>query len=425
MILLIFRLFQGLAGGGMTPVAQSILAAAFPPEQRARGFAIYGIAVVLAPAIGPTLGGWLSDNWSWHWCFLINVPVGIGSLVAVALLLPSSTERRKQREAMWRSGNIRFDAIGFALVAGFLGGLELVLDRGQEYDWFGSTFIVVSAAVSVTCLALFIPWELLHKDPLIDLRLLVKRQFGTCFAIMLCMGAVLIATTQFLPQLLQEDYGYTATVAGLALSPGGVVTMFVFAIVGRLGAVEPKYAIAVGGLIVAGAMYDLTRLYGGLNFGFFAWSRIYLGIGLPLVFNFVTSASYTGLPPEKTDQASSLINVARNLGGSMGVALAQTVLARREQFHQSRIVEHIGSWNPVYNQTLRQVENYFKTKPLTGEGASAAQSAVGYVGQQVQAQVSLWAYIDVFFALSLVGLAITVFAMTLRPNRSAPAHPAH
>ncbi len=414
-------MFQGLAGGGMTPVAQSILAAAFPPDQRSRGFAIYGVAVVLAPAIGPTLGGWLSDNWSWHWCFFINVPVGIASLIAVALLLPCSPERRKQREAMWKSGRIRFDFIGFALVSAFLGSLEMVLDRGQEYDWFGSTFIVTFATISAVSLVLFIPWELVRKDPLIDLRLLVSRQFGTCFMIMLCMGAVLIATTQFLPQLLQDDFGYTATVAGLALSPGGVVTMCVFAVVGRLGFVEPKYAIAVGGAIVAMAMVDLTRLYGGLNFGFFAWSRIYLGIGLPLVFNFVTTASYAGLPPEKTDQASSLINVARNLGGSMGVSLAQTILARREQFHQSRLVEHIGSWSPAYNQTLQEVENYFRTQPLVGQGAGAAKSAVGWIGEQVQAQASFWAYIDVFFSLSLVGVAIVVLALTLKPVRSAAA----
>ena len=201
--LLLFRVFQGLAGGGMTPVAQSILAAAFPPSQRARGFAIYGVAVVLAPAIGPTLGGWLSDNWSWHWCFLINVPVGLGSLAAVAAFLPSSEERKKQRQKMWKSGNIRFDFWGFLFVALFLGGLELVLDRGQEYDWFGSTYIRISASVSAAGLLLFAPWELTRKDPLIDLRLLVSRQFGTCFMIMLCMGGVLIATTQFLPQVLQ------------------------------------------------------------------------------------------------------------------------------------------------------------------------------------------------------------------------------
>ncbi len=419
--LLIFRVLQGLAGGGMTPVAQSILAAAFPPEKRSQGFAIYGIAVVLAPAIGPALGGYLSDNWSWHWCFLINVPVGIASLASIALLLPTPAEETKRRKKLWKSGDLRFDYVGFILVATFLGALEVVLDRGQEDDWFGSSFITTFATISAAALILFIPWELLHKHPLIDLKMLASRQFGTCFLIMLGLGAVLISTTQFLPQILQEDFGYTATLAGLAISPGGLVTMFMFFLVSRLGFIDPKYLIAAGGLIMAASMYDLTNTYGDLNFAFFAWSRVYLGIGLPLVFNSVTTASYNGLPPEKTDQASSLINVARNFGGSIGVSLAQTTLARREQFHQTRLAEHVGNWNPAYGETLQQVQNYFATKPLVGTGAGAYRTAVAFIGQLVQTQASLWAYIDVFFSLMLIGLAITALALTLRPVKSGQA----
>ena len=417
--LLIFRVLQGLAGGGMTPVAQSILAAAFPPQKRAQGFSIYGIAVVLAPAIGPTLGGWLSDNFSWHWCFLINVPVGIGSLVAIASLLPASAEKRKERRAMWRTGNIRFDLVGFLLVSTFLGALEVVLDRGQEDDWFGSPFIVSFSVIAAVALVLFVPWELIQKEPLIDLRLLVSRQFGTCFLIMLGMGAILIATTQFLPQILQDDFGYTATLAGLVLSPGGVVTMVMFFIIGRISFIDPKFLIALGGIIIAAAMYNLTNLYGGLNFAFFAWSRVYLGIGLPLVFNSVTSASYSGLAPTQTDQASSLINVARNFGGSIGVSLAQTILARRTQFHQSRLAEHVGTWNPAYGETSQQVQNYFATKPLVGAGAGTHRTALAWIGQQVEIQASLWAYIDVFFALMLIGVMITLLAFTLRRVQTA------
>jgi DHA2 family multidrug resistance protein len=213
------------------------------------------------------------------------------------------------------------------------------------------------------------------------------------------------------------DFGYTATLAGLAISPGGLVTMVMFIVVGRLGFIDPKYLIALGGLIMAAAMYDLTNTYGDLDFGFFAWSRVYLGLGLPLVFNSVTSASYNGIAPDKTDQASSLINVARNFGGSIGVSLAHTTLARREQFHQSRLVEHIGSWNPAYGETLQQVQNYFATKPLVGTGAGAYRTALAWIGQVVQTQASLWAYIDVFFTLSLIGVAITVLAITLRPAK--------
>ena len=239
--LLIFRVMQGLAGGGMTPVAQSILAAAFPPAKRSQGFALYGIAVVVAPAVGPTLGGWLSDNLSWHWCFLINVPVGLISVILIYFIIPSSPQKRKEREKLWARGP-NFDVIGFLLIVTFLGGLEVVLDRGQIDDWFGSSFIVTFAAISATAMLLFIPWELNRSQPLIDLKMLTGRQFGTCaFVIMLVTGALLIATTQILPQLLQEEFGYTATLAGLAISPGGAVTMIMMVVVGRLGFVQPRY----------------------------------------------------------------------------------------------------------------------------------------------------------------------------------------
>ena len=202
--LLIFRVMQGLAGGGMTPVAQSILAAAFPPAKRSQGFALYGIAVVVAPVVGPTLGGWLSDNISWHWCFLINVPVGIVCVAAVYFILPSSPERKKERQKLWAKGP-DFVVVGLILIATFLGALEVVLDRGQIDDWFGSPFIVTFAAISATALLLFIPWELNRSRPLIDLNMLTSRQFGTCFLVMLGTGALLIATTQALPQVLQDQ----------------------------------------------------------------------------------------------------------------------------------------------------------------------------------------------------------------------------
>jgi DHA2 family multidrug resistance protein len=203
------------------------------------------------------------------------------------------------------------------------------------------------------------------------------------------------------------------------LSPGGVVTMVMFFIIGRINFIDPKFLIALGGIIIAAAMYNLTNLYAGLNFAFFAWSRVYLGIGLPLVFNSVTSASYNGLAPAQTDQASSLINVARNFGGSIGVSMAQTILARRTQFHQSRLAEHVGTWNPAYGETSQQVQNYFATKPLVGAGAGTHRTALAWIGQQVEIQASLWAYIDVFFALMLIGVMIALLAFTLRPVQKA------
>ena len=407
----------------MTPVAQSILAAAFPPAKRSQGFALYGIAVVVAPAVGPTLGGWLSDNLSWHWCFLINVPVGLISLVLIYMIIPSSPEKKKEREQLWAKG-INFDVVGFLLIAAFLGCLEVVLDRGQIDDWFDSGFIVTFAAISATALLLFIPWELNRPKPLIDIKMLTGRQFGTCFIIMLVTGALLIATTQILPQLLQEEFGYTATLAGLAISPGGAVTMVMMVVVGRLGFVQPRYLIAVGAAIACYAMVDLLRLITpDADYSYFAWSRIYLGIGLPLIFIPITTASYDGIPPDKTDQASALINLARNFGGSMGVALSQSVLARREQFHQSRLVEHLGSWNPFYNDTLSRIQGYLNGRPATG---SSTGTSVAIVDQMVQTQAALLAYIDVFVALGVIAMVMVPLALTLRTvNRSAGSKPAH
>ena len=417
--LLFFRILQGLAGGGMTPVAQSILAAAFPPEKRGQGFAMYGVAVVVAPVVGPTLGGYLSDNFSWHWCFLINAPVGLICVLLVQFYIPDTAKEQADRAKLWAKG-LHFDTVGFLLIATFLGALEVVLDRGQQDDWFSSNFINTFAVIAVVSLLLFIPWELTRKEPLIDLKMLAGRQFGACWLVMLATGAILISTTQFLPQLLQEFYGYTATLAGLSLTPGGLVTMAMMFVVGQLsGRIQPKYLIAAGGAIVALSMYHLTNIYADLNFGFFAWSRVYTGIGLPLIFIPITTASYDGIPPNKTDQASALINVARNLGGSIGVSLAQTVLARREQFHQSRIVESVGAWNPYYAQTVNGATNYYTNQG--GGVGSPAQQALGYVGQQVQTQASFLAYIDVFFVLGIVSAIAVPLALTLRSVKPGKA----
>jgi MFS transporter, DHA2 family, multidrug resistance protein len=416
--LLLFRVLQGLAGGGMTPVAQSILADAFPPNKRSQGFAIYGVAVVVAPVVGPILGGWLSDNWSWHWCFFINAPVGLASLIAVYFLIHDKKKDQDERRKMWAKG-LHFDLVGFLLLATFLGALEVVLDKGQEDDWFGSNFIVTFASISATALLLFIPWGLVKKDPIIDLRMLASRQFGACFIVMLGVGAILIATTQMLPELLQASYGYTATLSGLALSPGGVVTMVMMFVVGRLDFVQPKYLIAAGGAIVAYGMYYLTSLYSDTDFGFFVWSRVIVGVGLPLMFVPITTASYDGLQPDKTDLASALINLARNFGGSIGVSMSQTLLARREQFHQSRLAEQVGTWNPHYHQTLQRAQSYFAGQPSTG--GDPTQTANAWIGQAVELQASFLSFIDVFFILGVVAAFIVPVALTLRSVKTGKA----
>jgi DHA2 family multidrug resistance protein len=274
--------------------------------------------------------------------------------------------------------------------------------------------IVSFALTSAVCLITLIPWELTRDDPIVDLRLLGRRHFGACWLVMLGTGAVLISSTQFLPQILQTDFNYTALLAGLSLSPGGIATLMVMPIVGRLvGIVQPKYLIMVGSLIVTFAMWHLTGLNGDITYGYAAFARVILGIGLPLLFLPVTTASYDGVPPDKTNQASALINVARNLGGSMGVALAQTTFAQRQQFHQSRLVEHISASDVGYQQALDAFTRYFQDQG--SDPQQAASQAVAAIGKTLQTQIDLLSYIDVFWTLAIIGAIMVPLALIIRP----------
>ncbi|MBW5433281.1 DHA2 family efflux MFS transporter permease subunit [Bradyrhizobium canariense] len=418
--LVLFRILQGLGGGGMATSEQAILADSFPPHKRGQAFAIYGVAVVVAPVVGPTLGGWITDTYTWHWVFLINVPMGLLSLFLVGTLVKEPSGAEEEREKLLSKG-LRVDYVGFLLVAIGLGSLEYVLDEGQRNDWFGSNMIVFFAVLSAMSLLALIPWELTREDPIVDLRLLGRRQFAACFLVMLATGAVLISTTQLLPQLLQSDLNYTAMLAGLALSPGGIATLVLMPVVGRLvSSVQPKYLIMLGATIVAFSMWHLTGLTGDITYGYAAMSRIFLALGLPFLFLPVTTASYDGVPPDKTNQASALINVARNIGGSMGVALAQTILAQRQQFHQSRLIEHAAPSDLGYQQAIETMTRFFQAQ---GSNASdAAAQAVAWVGRTLQQQVDLLAYIDVFWTLAVIAVLMIPTAAVLRPIKlGAPA----
>lgn len=418
--LVLFRIIQGLGGGGMATSEQAILADSFPPQKRGQAFAIYGVAVVVAPVIGPTLGGWITDTYSWHWVFLINVPMGLLSLFLVGTLVkePSSAE---QERAELLSKGLRVDYIGFILIAVGLGALEFVLDEGQRNDWFGSNIILSFALLAAFCLLALIPWELSRDDPIVDIRLLGTRQFGACALVMLGTFAVLISTTQLLPQLLQIEVGYTAMLAGLALSPGGVATMMLMPVAGRLvSVVQPKYLIMFGAAVAALSMWHMTGLTGDISYGYAALARIYLAIGLPFLFLPVTTASYDGVPPEKTNQASALINVARNIGGSMGVAVAQTLLAQRQQFHQSRLIEHAAPSDLGYQQTIDQMTRFFQAQGASANDASS--QAIAWVGRTLQQQVDFLAYIDVFWSLAIIAALLIPIAATLRSiDLGAPA----
>ena len=410
-LLIFFRVLQGLGGGGMAPSEQTILADTFPQSKRAQAFALYGVAVIVAPTVGPTLGGWITDNWSWHWIFFINAPIGLLSLALVSWLVTDPEALQRERMAMFARG-FNVDWIGILLVALSLGCLEVVLARGQRDDWFSSDFIILCATMSAGAFVVFLPWELSRKDPVVDVSLLFQRQFGTCFLTMLFVGAVLFSSIQLLPQLEQTDFGYSATLAGLSLMPGGFAMLLMMPLAAQASnLVQPKYLMAFGMSVVALAMWHATSLTSNATFDYFVWSRIFQTVGLPFLFIPITSASYATVAPEQTNQASALINVARYLGGSIGVAMATTLLIRREQFHQLRLTEHLYQSSLLFQQALQRTAS--DLVPRGTSVADAQHQAVGVIEQLVQRQASLISYMDVFYVFAVLAFAMVFLVLML------------
>jgi MFS transporter, DHA2 family, multidrug resistance protein len=415
--LIVFRILQGLGGGGMPTSEQAMLADTFPPHQRPQAFAIYGIAVIVAPTVGPTIGGWLTDNYSWHWIFFINVPFGILSLVLVQwLVVEPEVLERERRERL--AGGLKIDWTGFALIALGFGSLEYVLDRGQIDDWFNSTTIITFATISACSFIFLVPWELTRDDPIVDLRLLLQRQFGMAFIAMFAVGAVLFGSSQITPQLMQTNFSYTAMLSGLAMMPGGIAMLLMMPFAGQIiPHMEPKYWMAIGFAIIALAMWYSTSLVPDASFSYFAIVRVFQTVGLPFMFIPINSVAYTGLPPQKTSEASALVNVARNLGGSVGVSLANTELVRRSQFHQSRLVEGLIPSSPTMQSTLHNMTQYFAH---VGSPTNAQGRAVDVIGQLVSNQASLLAYIDIFYTWSIFA-AVLIPLVLLLIRRVGPA----
>jgi MFS transporter, DHA2 family, multidrug resistance protein len=421
--LIFFRILQGLGGGGMPTSEQAILADTFPPQKRGQAFALYGVAVIVAPTVGPTIGGWITDNFSWHWIFFINVPIGLISLALVHWLVDEpETLERERRERL--AGGLKVDWVGFALIAITLGSLEVVLDRGQIEDWFKSNTIITFTALAAVSFLIFLPWEINHEDPIVELRLLSRRQFGMAFLVMLMVGAILFGSNQIMPQLLQTTFPYTAMLSGLAMMPVGLAMLVVMPIAGQVtGRFQPKYLMTLGLIGIALSMWYSTTLTPDASFDYFAWVRVYQTVGLPFLFIPINTVAYDGLPPDKTNQASALINVARNLGGSIGISLANVALVQREQFHQARLVENTTPSSPIFHSTVEQMTHYF-----TSHGASAADAAkqaMALIGQMIQTQATILAYIDVFH-LSAITAAVMiplVLVLVRRVNIGAASAP--
>ena len=420
--LIFFRILQGLGGGGMPTSEQAILADTFPPQKRGQAFALYGVAVIVAPTIGPTVGGWITDNFSWHWIFFINVPVGIASLALVHWLVdePEVLERERAERL---AGGLKIDWVGFFLIAVTLGCLEVVLDRGEIDDWFKSSTIVFFTGLSALAFLVFIPWELSRDDPIVELRLLFRRQFGIASFTMLMIGAILFGSNQIMPQLLQTSFPYTAMLSGMAMMPGGLAMLVLMPVAGFVtGRFQPKYLMTIGLTGIALSMWYSTSLTPDASFDYFGWVRVYQMVGLPFLFIPINSVAYDGLPPDKTNQASALMNIARNLGGSIGISVANVVLTQRTQFHQARLVENTIPSSPAYQSTLSQMTKYF-----IAHGASAADAsgqAMRMIGQMVRTQATILAYIDVFHVCAIAAALMIPLVLVLVRRVHIHAHAA-
>lgn len=410
--LVVARVLQGIGGGGLAPVEQSMMVDTFPPAKRGAAFAAYGVVVIVAPILGPTLGGWITDNFSWHWVFLINLPIGLLSLVLVTIFVEEPPVIRKERRKLLSKG-LHIDWQGFVLLALFLGCLEVTLDRGQREDWFSSPMIIAFAVVSGAALLTFIPWELTRRDPIVHVHLFSRRNFMIANIFMLLLGMILFGTTQFIPQLLQEVLGYTATNAGLALTMGGLATIVVMPLVGFLsGRVDARYLIAFGLLTQGVALWNMGTLDTQMAFDDAAMARLIQSVGLPFLFIPITAAAYVGLDPRFNNQASALLNAARNLGGTFGISLVQTMLARESQIHQARYAETLNPLNPNYQRAIN-----LAIHALMGQGLSqldAARGAVAQLYRTLGQQASMLAYIDVFHTLMFLVFASVPLVLLMR-----------
>ena len=423
-LLIFFRVLQGVGGGGLAPVEQAILVDTFPPEKRPAAFALYSMAIVTAPAIGPPLGGWITDNWNWRWIFFINIPIGIVSLILTSRLVSDPPEFTREVEAARRGGKLRVDGLGIFLIAVGFACFEVVLDRGQTLDWLESRFIVAFLSIAVSALIAAVIWEWRHPDPVVEIRLLADHNFAIANVYYFLFGFALFGSTVVIPQMLQSLYGYTATDAGLVLGPGAFVIVALAPLVVRiLPKVGIKPMIFVGYIIFAIAMWQYASIDLGTDYKHVALLRALQGLGIAPLFVPVSQLAYSYLPKNKNNKASSITNLFRNQGGSVGIAFMTTLLARRTQFHQSVLVAHATPFQQRYQETLSTMSQYFAAHGFST--ADASLHAKAQLARVIQQQAAFLGFLDCFWVLAcacLVGAPLIFFARRVRPAGPGGAH---
>ncbi len=417
-LLIVFRIFQGAAGGGLQPSERAILADTFAPEKRSVAFAIYGMAVVVAPAIGPTIGGWITDNYTWRWIFFLNIPVGILSILLTSRIVEDPPYLKRVRKKL---GSV--DGIGLGLLAVTIGALQIMLDKGQEKDWFGSHLIVTLAFVAGIGLAAFLWRELTTAHPAIDLSLYRSRNFTMTQLIMLVIGSALYATTVLIPQFLQEMMGYTAMEAGMVLSLGGLVLIVLLPIVGFIGTkIDPRAMICFGFAWVSFGIWRISELNLNISFWDAASWRVIMVIGMPFLFVPISVMSYVGVPQEKNNEVSGLTALARNIGGSLGISFISTMLVRRAQVHQNFLAAHVYPGSANYRLLDRGLDRMMQTQGYSSAGAASHSMARTY-DMMVQ-QANTLAYIDTIHTLVILTVCLIPIGYLMKKPRFRSRAPA-
>jgi MFS transporter, DHA2 family, multidrug resistance protein len=415
--LVFFRVLQGLAGGGLQPSEQAILMDTFPPARRGMAMAVYTLAILVAPVLGPTLGGYITENYSWRWIFYINIPVGIFSVFLSGLVL-EDPPHLKARRAELKGKPLRIDFIGLSLLSLGLAALELLLDKGQEHDWFDSPFIVELAVVAAVALIAVIFWELRHPAPIVNLRLFGDRNFAAASVCVFCAFGVLYGSNVLLPQMLQTLMGYSALDAGLVLSPAGFVTMLEMPVIGILlsRGFDARKLIVAGLLALGTASLWMSGLNLGVSPGMVISPRNFQTLGAGLMFVPINLVAFAFVPRDQTNNASGLFSLVRNEGSSIGVALTNTLLQRRTQFHQFRLTEHIDALNPTASHWLSGISGALQSRG--GDPALAHRQGLQIMYQAVQQQASAVSYLDMFWLFAMLSFAAVPLVFLMKRSAS-------
>lgn len=410
-LLIVFRVIQGAGGGGLQPMAQAIMADSFEPHKRGQAFALYGLVAVLAPSIGPTLGGWITDNYTWRWIFFINIPVGILAFLLVTRLIEDPPWIKPDRRLL---GNMDFLGLSFLSIA--MGGMQIMLDKGEEKAWFQSDLIRLFAFLFIGGMIALVVWELHTDKPIINLRLFRHKNFAICCFLMMLVGGVLNANTVLQPQFMQELLGYNATTAGLALTAGGIALVVVMPLAGWATGRISARTLAVCGFILFTFTFryaaDVTSLQ--MSFAQASWLRVVQMLPLPFCFISITNAAYIGLPKEESNQVAGLINFARNIGGSVLIAITNAQVTSRAMWHQQHLQSDMQPGSLGYQLHLNALSGYLGSAMGAVNGHSAALAALY---NQLNQQAQMQGYQDVYIELSWMSIVLIGLAFLLSRNR--------